>query len=246
MILIYCIPVHMWVHTVYLRVSFCDSLSSGVVLRRLYLWVQAQLYTASLRIHSFSQLLLSPFTPSICLQHSAEGAGEKVKTRWCVERAWMKNTSNILWRQEGTSKRINGEMSGLINLHILRSQCILIKPIVRMTTRTVSSVAQAVARSLECSALSITRVSRTTTVQWAIRASLLLATIVAAIDAGCAIGSWWAMLRRSSAAERFTAVANYSCHARKAFFFFVNRDWRQVSKSLRQTGFISLYGHFKL
>lgn len=59
------------------------------------------------------------------------------------EHAWRKkykeHSRGI--KREGTSKDISGEMSGLINLHILRSECILIKAIVRMTTRTLSSIA---------------------------------------------------------------------------------------------------------
>lgn len=71
--------------TVYFNVCVCVPF---VILCHLglcrggYLQAQARLYTSSPRIHSFCQLRLSPFTPSICLQHSAE---EEVKR--CVERA---------------------------------------------------------------------------------------------------------------------------------------------------------------
>lgn len=52
-------------------------------------------------------------------------------------------------RKKGHQSVLMVKMSGLINLHNLRSKCIFIKPIVRVTAMTVSSAAQAAARLLD-------------------------------------------------------------------------------------------------
>lgn len=179
-------------------------------------------------IHPLSSFSL-PSTPSICFLHSAEEEEEEeeVKICWCVEGAWMKTTSNISGAAQGTSRHINVQMSRLINLHILCSICILIKPVVKkMTTSAVVFDTQAHSLTLLLlGALHIFAKPLCSVGNLNQPIAFCSATIVTATDAGYVIGSHWAKLHRRSAAWESHHSGKWSCvshaiYSYKATFHF--------------------------
>lgn len=129
--------------TVYFNVCvcpFCDIVSPGVVSGRLSA-------SAGPALHLLSQdpfILSAPPLSLHALYLSptlSGGGGEGM----CWE-----SMNEKYERKKGHQSVLMVKMSGLINLHNLRSKCIFIKPIVQATAMTVSSAAQAVARLLDC------------------------------------------------------------------------------------------------
>lgn len=156
-----------YVHTTHFNVCvfFCKHLSSEVAFEGLSVSTGPALHHLSqdLFILSAPPLSLHGLYLSPTLSRGSRRGGKDTPMYWeSVNEKYEQYSRG----KEGTSKRISGEMSGLINLHILCSRCILLKPVVRMTTRTTSSVAQAVAHVLCLTvSINITCLSSTATVQ---------------------------------------------------------------------------------